>query len=179
METGNPANAWGFGRLRLLPALIVPLIGACGGNNVYVEMTKPPLPPFPFVRAEQNEFTLDFKVVNAKSSAVEAQAITVQVRSQYSTERNSTCNRPSQLTNLRLEADGGTWVVDDHRFSLSSLGMSDPCYCARSNACQGVVFVKLTDTASGAMLPGPQSHVQIAFGGSGTLDDVSISDQSN
>jgi len=151
-------------------------LALAGCNHLHV--SNRPNPPLPTVLAPQNPFLLDFTVVNSTDRAVEPGEVTAEIRSTHFTRTASVCNTLNAMTSPRIESGGGLWKVQGYSFSESSIGIADPCHCTKARDCWGHVWVKLLESDSGAMIPGPDTHINIYFEGSGTLDDLVINDLS-
>lgn len=147
-----------------------------GCNHLHI--SNRPNPPLPTVLAAQNPFLVTFTVVNSTDHVVEVGEILAEVRSTHFTSQKSVCHSSTRMTSPRIEANGGLWKVVDYSFSDSSFGLADPCYCSKSNNCKGNVWVQLFSTKNNVPIPGPDTAIQINFQGSGTIDDISVSDQS-
>ena len=161
----------------LLVVLASVLLGAC---NKKVSFINTAIPPLPNVLAGQNEFKVTFSVINPTDKPVPVDVLKVKIRSQHFTStKDGVCESLHYVKNPLLNAEGGKWTIEDFAFSESSFGISDPCHCTKARSCYGNVWIQLLYTDSNNPLPGPKTHYQIYFAGSGGLSDMTISDQSD
>jgi hypothetical protein len=174
----SPIQRFGFiGKAIGLCCLAVGLMSC---NTGKVRFLATPAPPLPNVLAGQNEFKLTFTVINPTDDPVVVHAIKVRIKSQHFTNSKSgVCETLHYLKNPLLTANGGKWTVEDFEFSESSIGISDPCHCTKARDCKGNVWIQLLSEQSDQPLPGPKTHYQIYFAGSGGLSDMTVSEQSN
>lgn len=165
------------GRLSLVPISFV-LLNACASNNISFRQSV--VPPLPNVLAGENQFKLTFAVENPTANPVAVHELTVRANSlHFTNQKSGACTTEHEFQNPLLQANGGHWVVEDFEFSKTSFGISDPCYCAKSTDCWGIVFLRLNSSASGNQLPGPRTRMQVTFEGSGGLSDLTVVDLSD